>query len=630
MSQSDVNALDQGLLENIRLSASIAKVIVLVGNRQYDRFVLKNTSDEISVVHLGGLLWSALRPVEALWCYDPANEIPILYNRREGFTVNGGLPSEKPTIKKQTHEATAPIESSSESLSDCDKLIKKQDILPAFINMAADDANLSGQMVLLLDAGLLFEDSAHPRDTEHALLRAIELFSRSTETGKLLVLRVARLTAIPTVLTSSPAVRVVSLPMTGRDERMAYALLRCKDLAAQCGLEPRLLASILSNVSDGWRLEDLEGLIRNSLQQGIKTPTELEATARAYRLGCARSPWAGDEIRSAIAKAGPILSQRVRGQSKALTAVCTALRKASVGLSGAQQSGSGKGPRAILFFAGPTGTGKTETAKAIAELVYGDESAMLRFDCAEFRQDHSVARLIGAPPGYVGFESGGELTDRIRTRPQSVVLFDEIEKAHPRLLDIFLSILDDGRLTNGQGVTSDFGECILIFTSNLGIYEETTDSKGRTVRRPRFGYEASFEDIQSSVRTAIREEFISTLGRPELLGRLGGEQALIVFDYLRDLQGVTEKFIANIGATVKRLHNIGLQVDPGIFQKIANQTATRPDALALGARGLGQVIEFTFKDPLADYIFVNETKDCQIKAQLEDDHVKFYCTNNER
>jgi ATP-dependent Clp protease ATP-binding subunit ClpA len=369
-------------------------------------------------------------------------------------------------------------------------------------------------------------------------------------------------------------------------------------------------------------LEDIEGLIRTCEQQGIQSPTELEATARAFRLGVARSPWAGAEIQAAIEKAKEQLSHRVRGQPEAMSAVYTALLKAQTGLSGAHQSGMSRGPRATLFFAGPTGTGKTEAAKAIAELVYGDESALVRFDCAEFRQDHSVARLIGAPPGYVGFESGGELTDRIRSRPHSVLLFDELEKAHPRLLDIFLSILDDGRLTNGQGVTTNFSETILIFTSNLGIYEEIPGDKGNIVRRPRFDFNAAYEEIQSSVRNAIREEFISTLGRPELLGRLGGERALIVFDYLRDLSGVAEKFVNNIRAAMKRLHDIDLNVDASVIHFIAADTAARPDALVLGARGMVQSLDALFTDPLAIFISGNKARNCQILAIVDDGVIK--------
>lgn len=596
------NPVDQGLSENICLSASIARVLILVGERQHDRFVGTNQDGKHCISSLEGVVWSALNPLEALWCYDPANAIPKLFKVRPESSLQGDLTTQ---------------------IGVSDKRVEKSALLPAFMSMESKEKSPL-RMALLIDASLLFEDAVHPRDTEHTLLQAIEHFSRTQpQNGKLLILRAANLISIPQVLTSSPAVRVVSLPATSRDERMAYAQLRGNRLAGHCKLEIADLARLLANVTDDWRLEDMEGLIRTCDQQGIQSPTELEATARAFRLGVARSPWAGTEIQAAIEKANEQLSHRVRGQPQAMAAVYKALLKAQTGLSGAHQSGMSRGPRATLFFAGPTGSGKTETAKAIAELVYGDESALVRFDCAEFRQDHSVARLIGAPPGYVGFESGGELTDRIRSRPHSVLLFDELEKAHPRLLDIFLSILDDGRLTNGQGVTTNFSETILIFTSNLGIYEEVTGDKGNIVRRPRFEFNAPYEEIQLAVRNAIREEFISNLGRPELLGRLGGERALIVFDYLRDLSGVSEKFVNNICAAMKRLHNIDLNVDASVIHFIAADTAARPDALVLGARGMVQSLDALFTDPLAVFISGNKASNCQLLASVNNGAIKF-------
>jgi ATP-dependent Clp protease ATP-binding subunit ClpA len=151
------------------------------------------------------------------------------------------------------------------------------------------------------------------------------------------------------------------------------------------------------------------------------------------------------------------------------------LKRTSIGLTGAQSRGLSARPRGVLFFAGPTGVGKTEMAKSIAEIVFGDESAYLRFDMSEFSAEHSGDRLIGAPPGYVGYDQGGELTNAMREQPFRVVLFDEIEKAHNRILDKFLQVLEDGRLTDGRGDTVYFSESLIIFTSNAGVSRKLPD-----------------------------------------------------------------------------------------------------------------------------------------------------------
>ena len=170
----------------------------------------------------------------------------------------------------------------------------------------------------------------------------------------------------------------------------------------------------------------------------------------------------------------------MRGQRPAVTKTIDILMRSVMGLTGAQARASGNRPRGVLFFAGPTGVGKTELAKTLTQLIFGDERAYIRFDMSEFAEEHTGARLLGAPPGYIGYDAGGELTNAVREKPFSVVLFDEIEKAHPRILDKFLQILEDGRLTDGRGETAYFSEAILVFTSNLGITVE--DEHGRRVQ----------------------------------------------------------------------------------------------------------------------------------------------------
>ncbi len=183
-----------------------------------------------------------------------------------------------------------------------------------------------------------------------------------------------------------------------------------------------------------------------------------------YKFGIRDNPWNDVNIEDVVKK-----FSRVKGQDAAINQTLDVVKRAVTGMSDITSSAHGK-PKGVLFFAGPTGTGKTETAKALAEGIFGDESACIRFDMSEYGQSHSDQKLLGAPPGYVGYESGGQLTNAVKKNPFSILLFDEIEKADKSILDKFLQILEDGRMTDGKGETVYFSESIIIFTSNLGIY----------------------------------------------------------------------------------------------------------------------------------------------------------------
>jgi ATP-dependent Clp protease ATP-binding subunit ClpB len=170
-----------------------------------------------------------------------------------------------------------------------------------------------------------------------------------------------------------------------------------------------------------------------------------------------------------VKEARTLLEARIKGQPHAIEKTLDILARSIMGLSGSQSGPRHQKPRGVLFFAGPTGVGKTELAKAVTELLFGDEAACQRFDMSEFMEEASISRLIGAPPGHPGHERGGELVNAAHRRPFSVFLFDEIEKAHPRILDMFLQILDEGRLTDARGATAHFSQALIIFTSNIGV-----------------------------------------------------------------------------------------------------------------------------------------------------------------
>jgi ATP-dependent Clp protease ATP-binding subunit ClpB len=278
------------------------------------------------------------------------------------------------------------------------------------------------------------------------------------------------------------------------------------------------------------------------------------------------------------------LGQRVVGQREALTAVADAVRRSRSGLSDPHR------PIGSFLFLGPTGVGKTETAKALAEFLFDDERAMVRIDMSEYGEKHSVARLIGAPPGYVGYEEGGQLTEIVRRRPYSVVLLDEIEKAHPDVFNVLLQAMDDGRLTDGQGRTVDFKNTVLILTSNIGSHhypDPITDD---------VNYEEVKRRVMDEVRLALRPEFINRLDEIIVFHQLGvGQIKEIVAIQLRDLaRRLAERRIELTLTEPATLQLASVGFDP-----------------VYGARPLKRAIQREIMNPLAQAILRGEVKDGQ-------------------
>ncbi|GFO69347.1 chaperone protein ClpB [Geomonas limicola] len=270
------------------------------------------------------------------------------------------------------------------------------------------------------------------------------------------------------------------------------------------------------------------------------------------------------------------LKSRVVGQDDALTLVANAVRRARSGLSDPNR------PIGSFIFLGPTGVGKTETARALAQFLFDDDQAIVRIDMSEYQEKHTVARLIGAPPGYVGFEEGGQLTEAVRRRPYCIVLFDEIEKAHPEVFNVLLQVLDDGRLTDGQGRTVDFKNSVIIMTSNLGsqwIQQYATD----------------FPRMQANVMETLKEHF-----KPEFLNRVDE----IVIYHALPLERIKEIVVIQLGSLTKRLEEKGilLEVTDGAREVLA-QEGYDP---AYGARPLKRALQRKIQDPLALMLLAGE------------------------
>ena len=263
------------------------------------------------------------------------------------------------------------------------------------------------------------------------------------------------------------------------------------------------------------------------------------------------------------------LAKRVVGQDEAVVAVSDAVRRARAGVSDPDR------PTGSFLFLGPTGVGKTELAKSLAEFLFDDERAMVRIDMSEYGEKHAVARLVGAPPGYVGYDQGGQLTEAVRRRPYTVVLFDEVEKAHPDVFDILLQVLDEGRLTDGQGRTVDFRNTILILTSNLGA--------GGTR-----------EQMMDAVKAAFKPEFVNRLDDVVIFDPLSKEQLTSIVDI-------------QIGSLQKRLaaRRLTLIVDDAAKVWLAE----RGYDPAYGARPLRRLVQQAIGDQLAKKLLAGDVRD---------------------
>ena len=276
-----------------------------------------------------------------------------------------------------------------------------------------------------------------------------------------------------------------------------------------------------------------------------------------------------------------VLAKRVIGQREAVTAVSTAVRRARAGLQDPNR------PIGSFMFLGPTGVGKTELTKALALFLFDDDQAMVRIDMSEFMEKHSVARLIGAPPGYVGYEEGGALTEAVRRRPYQVVLFDEIEKAHPDVFNVLLQVLDDGRLTDGQGRTVDFRNTLIIMTSNIGAEFLVGQKEGDSVSDVR-------EYVLAEVRTKFRPEFLNRLDDIILFERLKRDQMTRIVDIQLER---LDALLAD--------RKITLELDDAAKQWLANKGYDP----AYGARPLKRVIQRYVQDPLAELLLAGSVRD---------------------
>lgn len=483
-------------------------------------------------------------------------------------------------------------------------------LLIDYTSQVRESQNLDTALNQLMLASLALAD-AHAVYNERPVR-----FPRTDNRGLLrhpVIWLVDDLSDLPNWLAQNDGIRQISIGRPDVDSRVRMA----RRLLDQAQFEENQLEAMAQRFADASEGLSSRGmfesfqLARSSPGDG---PLDIERAVRTYREGLSDNPWQSARLKEQLADGENVLKQRVLGQDAAVDKVLDILKRSALGMTGAHQRKPVSQPRGILYFAGPTGVGKTEMAKAIAELVFADEQALIRFDMSEFQDDHAKIRLVGAPPSYVGYGSGGELTNAVNQRPHSIILFDEMDKAGAEVNDLFLQILSDGRLSDGSGRTTSFSECLIIFTSNQGV------ATHGDVLKMDMSIPQNVERYEQVLGDAVREHFRTNLGRPEILGRLGDN--IVIF---RPMQGQVAVDLANrfidtiLSNTLIRVGNEVTIADSARAELVSKSTSA--SVLENGARGITMELESLLVNPLGRRLFDSPSNSAlHIEAVTKDAH----------
>ncbi len=411
------------------------------------------------------------------------------------------------------------------------------------------------------------------------------------------------------LINNNPLITSISIPFPERKDRAFFVkkylnYFKFDKELNQNNENDNIVIDDFIDSLDGFCIREIKQLVKLSKKYKDKDQNSLnpKKLINLFKYGITSSPWE-DLSKEKLKTIQETLKKRVKGQDEAIEKVKDVIVRAFTGLSGIHHSAKKSKPKGILFFVGPTGVGKTELAKSLAEFLFGDEEACLRFDMSEYNHEHSDQRLVGAPPGYVGYERGGQLTNAVKEKPFSIILFDEIEKAHGKILDKFLQIFEDGRLTDGKGETVSFSESIIIFTSNIGTTSEA--SVNQQIKKK---IDMNYDELKNYFIEKVNTHFSAPdseggLGRPELLNRIGDN--IVVFNYIKNediMFEITKAKLKPLYEFIKEKYKMEISFDDeekslrALIKKVNKEH---------GGRGILNVIEPKIIDPLADFIFEN-------------------------